>query len=253
MVACRVVIPGMLLPSIASSYVVYFQSDWASALMPRCSRTDGELIRTYQFWAKPIGELPPEVWQIARDSQRLWNQLVQLREDVAFNCETLPEHAGDIRARFWNLLIGKEGDCRRWRLNIKHASGLPWAIRDAILDRFVITCSRAAARKANWPRVHDRIGRINIFHRFADGAGRPIDRLFIAKGRHGWRFGIEPVPASAYIDKSRVHTNNRLSHGFFGLSKTTRITFKMVLHRPLPSDAVVKRVDWRGFYHPIHG
>ena len=26
-----------------------------------------------------------------------------------------------------------------------------------------------------------------------------------------------------------------------------------MLHRPLPSDAVVKRVDWRGVFHPIHG
>jgi hypothetical protein len=213
--------------------------------------TDGKLIRTYRFWARPIGTLPSEVWQIALNSQRFWNQLVQLREDVAFNCDTLPEHAQAIRARFWSLLRGKESDCKHWRISTKHAADLPWAIRDGILNRFVSSCSRAAAQTSSWPRCHDRLDRVNIFHRFA--GGRPVKKLFISDKQLGWRFGLVPISVSAYAGKSRGHTKCRFTSGFFGLSNTNKITFETLLHRQLPSDGIVKRVDWRGICHPIHG
>jgi hypothetical protein len=48
------------------------------------------MIRTYRFWARPLGVIPSELWQIALNSQRFWNELVALREDVAFNSETPP-------------------------------------------------------------------------------------------------------------------------------------------------------------------
>jgi hypothetical protein len=211
-----------------------------------------EVTRTYRFWAQPIGTLPAEVWQIAHNQQRFWNELVRLREDVQLNYETLPEDAKEIRARFWSLLTGKQPEFRRWRTATKHAADLPWAIRDAILERFVISCYRAAAKKSGWPRRHEGLDRLRIFHRFTNG-GRPVKKLFIDDKQLVWKFGIVAVPDDAYSGKSRSHTNRRLSSGFFGLSKTTKITFQTVLHRQLPLDAIVKVVAWQGILHPIRG
>jgi hypothetical protein len=214
---------------------------------------DEGITRTYRFWARPLDKIPTELWQVVYNSQHFWNRLVELQEDVAFNCETLPENAPIIQARFWDLLTSREADCRKWRIAVKHAADLPWATRDAIFDRFVDSCIRAARKKGGWPRYHNRLERIMILHRFT-GGGRAVRNIFFTeKQGRSWRFGLKPVPDSAYAGKTHHHTNNRLSTGFFGFSKDTKLYFRTVLHRQLPLDASVKNVAWVGRLHPIHG
>jgi hypothetical protein len=213
--------------------------------------TTTNVIRTYRFSARPLGEIPPELWTVALNSQRFWNQLVELRDSVAFNSETLPENAEAIRTRFWDLLTSKSPECKKWRIAIKRAADLPWATRDAVFDRFVDCCRRAAKRRSGWPHIHNRSDRIMILHRFTDG-GRAVKNVYLAK-KSGWRFGLKPVPMWVYEGRSRYHTNGRLSSGFFGFSEKTRLNFEVVLHRPLPVDAIVKNVAWVGRRHQIHG
>jgi hypothetical protein len=126
------------------------------------------------------------------------------------------------------------------------------ATRDAVFDRFVGCCRRAAKKQCGWPRLHNRLERIAIIHRFA-GGGRAVNKLNITKKRLGWRFGLKPVSDWAYEGKTRRHTNRRLSAGVFGLSKETKLDFQTVLHRQLPFDSVVKTVSWLGRLHPIRG
>lgn len=208
--------------------------------------------RGYRFWADPQGKIPPELWTTAHDIQRFWNRLVALREDVAFNCETLPEHAKAVRERFWKLLTSKEDDCKQWRLVVKQESGLLWATRDAVFDRFVTCCRRAAQKKGGWPRLQHRLEHIAILHRFA-GGGKPVSKLFISKKQLAWRFGLRSVPNWAYEGKTRQHTNRRRSSGFFGFSRESRIEFRTVLHRRLPPEGVVKGAAWIGRLHPVKG
>jgi hypothetical protein len=108
-----------------------------------------------------------------------------------------------------------------------------------VFDRFVYCCRRAAKKQCGWPRLHSRLARIAIVHRFA-GGGRAVKKLNITTKRFGWRFGLKPVSDWAYEGKTRRHTNRRLSSGVFGLSKETKIDFQTVLHRQLPADSVVK-------------
>jgi hypothetical protein len=218
----------------------------------RHSPTTEETTRTYRFWARPLDKVPTEIWRVVFNSQRFWNRLVELREDVVFNCETLPENAPIIQARFWKLLRGREADCRNWRIAAKHAADLPWATRDFIFDRFIDCCIRAARQKGGWPRSHNRLERIMILHRFT-GGGRAVQNLYFTKKSRIWRFGLKPVPDWAYTGKTRRHTNARLSSGFFGFSKDIKLYFQTVLHRQLPLDASVKNVAWVGRLHPIHG
>jgi hypothetical protein len=55
--------------------------------MRQSTKNEG-ITRTYHFWARPLGGIPSELWQAALDSQRFWNELVALRENVAFNSQT---------------------------------------------------------------------------------------------------------------------------------------------------------------------
>jgi hypothetical protein len=182
--------------------------------------------------------------------QRFWNRLVALREDVAFNCETLPENAAAIEKRFWNLLIGRDGDCRRWRKTIKEESGLHWAARDAVFDRFITSCQEAARNKRGWPKSQNELVRIAIPHRFTRGI--PAHALF-ARDRRVWRFGLEPVAPWAYEGKDRRHTNARLTSGFFGVSKEAKVGFRTVLHRAFPPQTIAKEVSWLGKLHSVKG
>ena len=216
-------------------------------------RTNGGAItRTYRFWARPRGPIPSELWQVAKESQRFWNQLVEVRENVAFTIETLPEHAQVIGERLRDLLVSRETDCKKWRAETKRGINLPSATRDFIFDRFVNCCVRAAKKQCGWPRFHKGLERIMILHRFA-GGGRTVEKLFIDVNQRGWRFGLKSVSASAYTGKIRQQTNGRLSSGFFGLSKTGKIEFKTVLHRRLPLDSVVKTIAWLRRLDPIRG
>lgn len=35
-------------------------------------------VLVYKYWVEPIGELPQELWQIAKLMQKTWNDLVDL-------------------------------------------------------------------------------------------------------------------------------------------------------------------------------
>jgi hypothetical protein len=206
----------------------------------------------FRFWIDLCGEIAPELWKTSLNMQRFWNELVALREDVAFNSETLPQDAETISKRFWNLLSGGNNDCKRWRKEVKEASGLNWEARDAVFDRFVTCCRQAAKNKRGWPRFRHRLERVTIPHRFKNGGVLPA-ALFTRDGGRAWRFGLEPVPQWAYQGKSRSHTNARLTKGFFGLSKATKIKFRTVLHRAFPAQALVKGVTLLGELHSVKG
>jgi hypothetical protein len=72
----------------------------AVGLGMRHTTKDEGITRTYRFWARPLGGVPSELWQIALNSQRFWNELVEFRDNVAFNSETLPENAEGYERAF---------------------------------------------------------------------------------------------------------------------------------------------------------
>jgi hypothetical protein len=209
-------------------------------------------ILVYKFWAAPVAQLPPELWDITHKMQRFWNLLVELRDTVSFTAETLPDQATIIYARFWDLMAGSSEESRRWRKNLKHASGLNWEMRDEVFERFLKSCRQAVKMHRAWPSVHTGLERVNIAHRFTEG-GIEVAAIFRKRGSGGWRFGLDPVDPWAYEGKTRRHTNERLTRGFFGLSKGSFIEFKTVLHRSMHPGSIVKGVAWLGKKHRIKG
>jgi hypothetical protein len=209
-------------------------------------------ILVYKFWAAPVTQLPPELWEISHKMQRLWNLLVELQDTVSFTAETLPDQASIIYARFWELMAGSSEECKLWRKNLKQASGLNWEMRDEVFERFYTSCRQAVKRRRAWPSLHTRLERVNIPHRFTEG-GIEVEAIFRKRGSGGWRFGLDSVDPWAYQGKTRRHTNERLTRGFFGLSRGSFIEFKTVLHRTMHPGAIVKRVAWLGKKHRIKG
>ncbi len=209
-------------------------------------------ILVYKFWAAPVAQLPPELWDITHKMQRLWNLLVELQDTVSFTAETLPDQATIISARFWDLMAGSSEECKRWRKNLKQSSGLNWEMRDDVFERFLKSCRQAVKMHRAWPSVHTRLERLNIPHRFTEG-GIAVEAIFRKRGRGGWRFGLDPVDPWAYQGRTRRHTNARLTTGFFGLSRESFIEFKTVLHRPMPPGSIVKGISWLGKKHRIKG
>jgi len=184
--------------------------------------------------------------------QRLWNLLVELKDTVNFTAETLPDQATIIYARFWDLMAGSSEECKCWRKNLKQSSGLNWEMRDEVFERFLKSCRQAVKMHRAWPSVHTRLERVNIPHRFTEG-GIEVEAIFRKRGSGGWRFGLDPVDPWAYEGKTRRHTNERLTRGFFGLSKGSFIEFKTVLHRNMHPESIVKGVAWLGKKHRIKG
>ena len=209
-------------------------------------------IRVFKYWSAPVDGLPPEFWHTVERMVAFWNELVTLHELTRLSAETIPDHADTLYQRFWDLLTSHGAEFKRWRKHVKSASGLNWEARDEIFDRFVTAAQQAAKNRRGWPVRQRNVERISIPHNFTERGLQPA-RLFRKRGGRTWRFGLDRIDDWAYEGKSRAHTNARLTRGFFGINRDACFEFKTVLHRPLPADASVKRVNWLGKRHPVKG
>jgi hypothetical protein len=191
-------------------------------------------VMVYKYHAEMI--VPPEsggnqsLWDTAKAMQALWNNLAtlheQTRKSVAESLEGVEEkEQGMIRAAIW-------AGFKKQAQALAKASGLNWECWPEVLDRFDTACRTAKDKPSKdgtpgWPRVHHRLDRIAIPHRFT-GGGAELKTLFSDKAK---RFSIR--------------SNSRLARGHFGLDEG-RIDFNIVLHRPLPEGAIIKKVVWLG-------
>jgi hypothetical protein len=176
----------------------------------------------------------------------LWNALVRLHDDAQFASETLPE--------IDKTEIRKNAEAASTALVAE--SGLNWECGPEVLDRFHAGRSRALqaqrlgqpVQKAGFPRIHLLLDHVAIPHRYT-GGGASVQSLFSSRAR---RFHLEPVPPEAYVGKTRKHSCRRATLGTFSVGNEM-IRFRTVLHRQIPSDAVVKKTMWLGNKHPTHG
>jgi hypothetical protein len=103
-------------------------------------------------------------------------------------------------------------------------------------------------RSHRWPHLHRRLDRIALSHRFS-GGGIALAKLI--DNTRASRFTLQSsedwIPARGGPDGHGVpHSPNRRHwRGRFKLGAET-IDFSLALHRPLPSDAILKRASWLG-------
>jgi hypothetical protein len=194
-------------------------------------------IRSFKYWARPVQDLPEAFWVLARQMRDTWNFLVESREKT----EELARMLSHKEHR--SLWVTHRETCRR----IIAESGLNWENGPEVLERFESACRMAARGERGWPRSQCEIWSLMIPHRYGNG-GIPAASLF----RANRRLTLRPVPLEAYADSKRETVRMRLTRGTFGFPDGS-IDFETILHRPIPSNAFVKRTAWIGRRHPIKG
>src|SRR5207244_749849 len=101
-----------------------------------------------------------------------------------------------------------------------------------------------------WPKVHRGRTKISIPYRFTS-SGIPVPTLFRTKYHNRRIISIAPVPKEAFATHpgkhSPTHTARRLQVTYGKLYvNSAPIRFKCILHRQLPSEAMIKRINWVG-------
>lgn len=188
----------------------------------------------YKFWARPIGDVPEEFWNLARGINNLWNSLLEIRA-IARDRTAAEKDNEQKKANWQSFWVEARNHVRNSELN--------WEIKGEVFDRFV-TASRRVAKEQLDLKPHHSLRRVMIPHRFT-GGGIPVARIFNL-AFPGKRLKIRPVPDHAYCDNRRASTRQRLTHGIFGLSDSAKIEFETILHRPIPNDAILKKSLWVG-------
>lgn len=221
------------------------------------------LIRVYKYSARPIGDLPQELWDQAKAMNRLWNALVEVRELALIEIADLYKQEKDAeergaadeiadykrqRAERWKLLDKELRDKTAGR-EFKSICG--WEAREAILDRFRTAAREAIKRGGTLKPKRGPLDYISIPHRFTAGG---VDVASIFNNR-GSRINIIPLDGDVYADQSWQRRLARETPGTFGVGvdSKTLIRYRVVLHRPLPPESVVKSVRWCGVKHPTRG
>ncbi|MBI4468182.1 MAG: transposase [Acidobacteria bacterium] len=208
-------------------------------------RKDWQVL-VYKYWIQPTC-VPEKVWETSRRMQALWNEFVDLLEAETAHPDTarpvLDRTPKDVFHPAMDAALRKAAD----------RSGLNWECREFLFDRFRSAVQRAIHAtvhggqdaQVGTPQRRSRLTNIVIPHRYSQG-GIPAANLLQARPRRSLRrFWTKPVPQQAYIDNSRKSKRLRYTEGFFGLDGE-RMTFRTMLHRPVPAEAFIKTVNLIG-------
>jgi hypothetical protein len=119
--------------------------------------------------------------------------------------------------------------------------GIYWANGQAVIGDFNAAWRRGL-KTDGFPKFHGTKRDWHFVHRFTRG-GSPIDSLFSEGLRPPKRVYIEPLPADAYDStvsqrerKRRARTKAHIQLG------GEIVTFRTILHRPIPEEGIVKQV-----------
>ena len=196
-------------------------------------RPDYELIVfKYRIW--PL-EIPQELWVVAKEQQRIWNEMTECFTATMDASKELTDK--DEKTALFTAYHQKIKD-------IYQASPIHCDARQAVYERFVETVKRYLKGLKNKggeglqngkPRVKKGLDRINIPFNDRTG-GKETDFLF---GRCK-RFSLKEKP----FPETTV--------GKFLLGNQY-MRFKAVIHRPLPKDAIFKRLSLVGEFTPSFG
>lgn len=190
------------------------------------------LVRVFKYWIRP-DFIPDEVWQDAREQQRVWNQLVALR-DICL---------AETKDKDMDKTVKKE----RWaryntdiRAAVK-ASRLAWATQENLLMRFE-SMAKKALKEGTAVGVQHRLNKVMFMQRFT-GGGLPVHRIFRDLK---YSFAVEDIPSKAYAatPKAKNPWANRSQRNTTGVFKIGQaaVRFTVNMHRAIPPGAFVKAV-----------
>lgn len=182
-------------------------------------------------------EIPQALWDRAHAQQAAWNDLVMLGAIAAGQAQADKVHA---KLHWWCYAANA-------REIVQRRHGLNWVDGPELIDRVRTATQAAVARlrkginPAGFPRLHYRLERIKLSHRFT-GGGIPWPQL--RDTTRGWRFHL---------------SIERPGHGHqpccFGLDETMSVEGRLIYGdgtarphwpRPIPANAIVKQVAFCG-------
>lgn len=191
-------------------------------------------IRVFRFAIKPIGELPQEMFSVAKRMQVAWNKLVDLRETISQEVTAIADITAEQKKELWNTFSPRAKDILNDGTN---GFNFTWECKQEILDRF----HRALVLKQN-PKKQYELRSFSI-PRIFNAGGRELTKLF-QKDISG--ISLRPVRDEYYDGYTAWHQKMRGSKGYFEISKDLSIDFLVNLSMKIPTDGFLKRITLTG-------
>lgn len=201
--------------------------------MPRKRLRPTFVTRNFTYACRVLDPVPQAVWDTARAMQDLWNLLCARHDAVLadWDADTPQEVKRAAYAPFWPaayLVTRDEGE----RLGL--SAWQKWHVYDA----FRTAQQRWAKGQGGRPRAHHGLRRLILPHRTQSG-GVPVDWLWQDSERKHTAI-LGPTPGHHWRDA-------------YTTVGGARVRLRVLLHRPLPDDAVLKRLALLGTHEPAFG
>ena len=211
--------------------------------MAHLKKRTNTISKVFKFGARPLGELPEEFWQTAKQMQFIWNDLVQMRNKLTDNFGRLGIGGKENvkkRIEFWEQFD------KIWRNYLKSSdikNRLGGDEREFLQMKFE-TADKMAKKEKTGLKKQFALDRIYFRHRYS-GGGNPIDKF---KRQGGNKFSFDfPISDFYYTNTER---KRRIGRGLFGVMKDRKpvftFPFSAVIHREIPDNTIVKSVSWVG-------
>lgn len=219
----------------------------------------------WAYACKIVGGSPTIIFDTAKAMRELWNGLVTLHESLP--CRILgnaaylankdaykaslaghDEDAERLRALVasWKAAakeMQKDQYAEMWRKAYVHtrdqgeALGLPVWCKWGVYEKFQTAMKAAAKGIRGWPRKQYGLENIQIPQRTDSGKGWDVSELF----RRRKPFSVRPE-----IEQDGRYEGWE-AQGWFSI-KDERIPIRVIMHRPFPAGAIVKRYSLLGHY-----
>ena len=193
----------------------------------------------YKFWAMPIGELPQSFWASAKEVRNIWNELVEMREQLWEKIKDLEKkeripHYKEFEERWRNYL---KSEAVKDRLGNDE--------REYLIEKFDRADKEAKKGKGNL-RKQFALDRVFFRHRYS-GGGKSLSEF---KRQHSKGFTFHFPHTDVYNSNCMEERRKRIGRGSFGLVKDRKdvfsFPFSAIIHREIIENAIVKSVAWVG-------
>ncbi len=199
--------------------------------------------KVFKFGARPLGELPQKFWDLAKQMQFVWNEMVQMRIKLTDNFSRLGIGGKEnIRHRipYWQQFD------KIWRDHLKSAATvnrLGGDEREFLQAKFEAADKRAKTDKTRL-RKQVVLDRVYFRHRYTRG-GKQLNEF---KKQGGEKFKFDFPQSDFYSTGGK--RKHRIGRGTFGVIKDRKAVFTFpfsaVIHREIPPEAIIKSVSWVG-------
>ena len=207
-------------------------------------------------------EIKRGIFREARAMNWLWNRLVEIRKSalerlIVIYGETAAQVMGTgggggekisskelkkLSPVYRNLSAELWKDYQRQIKELNQEPSVrekvPWEVREDVFNRFEIIHKQALKVGGEIKLLPDYLQQFHFPHRFTEG-GWDTAALHAKRSK---RLFIEPVAEEFYAAETYRNRKRRVTSGIFGagIGNALRISFRIVLHRPLPPQAKIK-------------